>query len=71
MRLPGCTGTATTAQHTDDGRLVPACAHCNFADGARRRADAYSRKAFSPTRKDRMAALLTRPQKSPILGTSR
>ncbi len=36
MRLPGCTGVATTAQHTDDGRLVPACAHCNFADGARR-----------------------------------
>ena len=34
--LPGCTRTSTTAQHTDDGRLVPACAHCNFADGARR-----------------------------------
>jgi len=36
MRLPGCTGVATTAQHTDDGRLLPACAHCNFRDGARR-----------------------------------
>ena len=36
LRLPGCTGVATTAQHTDDGRLVPACRHCNFADGARR-----------------------------------
>jgi len=36
MRLRGCTGTATTAQHTDAGDLVPACAHCNFADGARR-----------------------------------
>ena len=36
MRLPGCTGVATTAQHTDDGTLVPACAHCNYADGARR-----------------------------------
>jgi hypothetical protein len=27
IRLPGCTGIATTARHTDDGRLVPACAH--------------------------------------------
>jgi len=36
MGLSGCTGRATTAQHTDDGRLMPACAHCNYADGARR-----------------------------------
>jgi len=35
MGLPGCTGVATTAQH-QDGVLVPACAHCNYADGARR-----------------------------------
>src|SRR5512146_1073495 len=36
LRLDGCTGVSTTAQHTDDGRLVPACAHCNYADGAAR-----------------------------------
>lgn len=36
MRLAGCTGVADTAQHTDDGRLIPACAHCNYADGAAR-----------------------------------
>jgi len=36
MRLPGCTGIATTAQHTDDGRLIGACAHCNYADGTDR-----------------------------------
>jgi len=36
LRLAGCTGTAKTAQHTDDDRLVPACGHCNYADGARR-----------------------------------
>lgn len=39
MRLTGCTGMATTAQHTGrgaTGALVPACAHCNYADGARR-----------------------------------
>ena len=37
MRLEGCTAIATTAQHTDEGSLIPACAHCNYADGARRR----------------------------------
>jgi hypothetical protein len=36
LRLPGCTGIADTAQHTDEGGLIPACGHCNFADGARR-----------------------------------
>ena len=36
MRLRGCTGMAPTAQHTDAGTLVPACLHCNGADGARR-----------------------------------
>ena len=36
LRLDGCTGISDTAQHTDDGQLVPACAHCNYADGARR-----------------------------------
>lgn len=36
LRLDGCTGVATTAQHTDAGGLVPSCGHCNFADGARR-----------------------------------
>lgn len=35
MGLPGCTGIADTAQHTPDG-LIPACAHCNYADGAAR-----------------------------------
>ena len=36
LLLAGCTGIATTAQHTDAGDLVPACAHCNYADGAGR-----------------------------------
>ena len=36
LRLYGCTEIADTAQHTDSGELVPACGHCNFADGARR-----------------------------------
>ena len=36
LRLPGCTGTADTAQHNDDGSLSPACRHCNSADGAAR-----------------------------------
>lgn len=35
LRLPGCTGIATTADHGPAG-LRPACARCNFADGARR-----------------------------------
>lgn len=43
MQLNGCTGPATTAQHTDLhtpgdrlGPLIPACHHCNSADGAKR-----------------------------------
>ena len=43
MRLAGCTGIATTAQHTDAGSLIPACGHCNYADGARRSAMARTR----------------------------
>ena len=43
LRLAGCTRTSTTAQHTDTGGLVPACAHCNFADGARRARSAAMR----------------------------
>jgi hypothetical protein len=35
LRLPGCTGVATTADHGPFG-LRPACAHCNYADGARK-----------------------------------
>lgn len=35
LALPGCTGIATTADHGPAG-LRPACAHCNFADGAAR-----------------------------------
>lgn len=46
LRLPGCTGRATTpdhqpriAQHTHRRgtrccRLIPACHHCNTSDGA-------------------------------------
>src|SRR5690349_20994562 len=51
LRLNGCTGISTTAQHNDDGTLSPACAHCNYADGARRanrgeRRDAMHRKVI-------------------------
>lgn len=38
LRLAGCTGVADTAQHVDGGGLVPACGHCNYADGAHRAA---------------------------------
>ena len=40
LRLPGCTGLATTVDHViplvhggKDGPLVPACAHCNSVKG--------------------------------------
>ncbi|MCX6553332.1 MAG: hypothetical protein NTY02_20390 [Acidobacteria bacterium] len=42
LRLPGCTGIATTGQHVvpvsrggKGGPLVGACAHCNYALGNR------------------------------------
>lgn len=42
MRLPGCTGISTTAQHEGEA-LIPACGHCNYADGARRARSARTR----------------------------
>lgn len=43
LRLPGCTGWATTADHDEPtsmtfhhrGKLTPACAHCNSSRGNR------------------------------------
>lgn len=42
LRLPGCTGVATTADHVTpvslggrDSVLVPACSHCNSSRGNR------------------------------------
>jgi 5-methylcytosine-specific restriction endonuclease McrA len=42
LRLPGCTGVATTADHViprarggRGGPLQPACDHCNYSKGAR------------------------------------
>ena len=62
LRLPGCTGTADTAQHVDGGGLAPACAHCNYADGADRSRRATGGRVGSlgddgPTRTDRQSVV--------------
>ena len=71
LRLPGCTLVADTAQHTDEGQLVPACAHCNYADGLRRARGGHRllRNTLSHSGGDRGAIALARPRNSAILGT--